>query len=99
LFLSKHGITTAQNRYTIAWKDIEEMNLVVTGGRGHSCSLVIDVKDPWKYISQIKNPILRNYRWFAKDYGYKPFSISLSVVEGNEDDVFNAVEDCFHQNR
>jgi len=56
LFYQRIHYILTQKGCTIEWKDIEEMNLVVSGGRGHSYSLVIEVKDPWKYISQIRNP-------------------------------------------
>ena len=99
IILSKNDITLTQLGYTIEWKDIEEMNLVVTYGKSRSYNLVIDVKDPWKYISQIKNPLVRYYCWYAKDYYYKPFSINLITVEGDNEEIFDSVDNYFHKIR
>ena len=96
--LTKHYIVISQQGYTIEWKDIDEINLEVSEGRGRSYSLKLTLKDPWKYISQVRNPVLRYYRWYLLDY-YNPFTINLSMVEGDSNEIYDRVENCFHEHR
>ena len=95
IVVTKKDITISQLGYTIEWRDIEEMNLRVTQGKGRSYNLEIAVKEPWKYISQIRNPIMRYYRWYMLDY-YNPFTVSLSLIEGNSCDAYSIIESYFH---
>jgi hypothetical protein len=92
VIITKRDITLTQKGYVIEWDDITNMDYVVTGSKSRSYTLVIDVKDPWKYISTIKNPLMRNYCWYAKDYYYKPFTIDLGNVEGDNSEIFDTVE-------
>jgi hypothetical protein len=97
--ITRNDITITERGYVIDWKDIDAINLVETAGRTTSYSLVLNVKDPWKYISTIKNPVMRYYRWYAKDYFYTPFSLSLSSVEGDSQELYDRIENYFHQYR
>lgn len=96
--LTKSYITVSQQGYSIEWKDIQEMDLHITQGKGRSCSMDLTLKDPWKYISQIRNPFMRYYRWYLLDY-YNPFSVNLSIIEGDSNEIYDQVENCFHQYR
>jgi len=98
IILTNETITITQKGYTLEWKDIVEMNLVTGGGKGRSYDLVIEVKEPWKYIAQIKNPLVRNYCWFTKDF-FKPFCINLSIIEGDSHEIYDVVETCYHQHK
>jgi len=97
--ITRSYIALSELGYDIDWKDIEEINLDVTTGRSTSYTLVISVKDPWKYISTIRNPVMRYYRWYAKDYFYKPFAVSLNNLEGDSQGIYDKVENHFHQYR
>jgi hypothetical protein len=97
IIIERKTITLTEKGYALEWKDIEEMNMVVTGGKGRSYNLVITVKEPWKYISGIRNPLMRYYCWYAKDYFYNPFSINLSMIAGDNYEVYNTIESYYRQ--
>jgi hypothetical protein len=98
IVLNDDTVTFAINGYTISWKDITYMNLEVYHSRSTSYTLIIKVKDPWFYISQTKNPLLRNYRWFTRDI-YNPFCVALTNVDGNPNEVYSLLETYYHRRR
>ncbi|MBS1525372.1 MAG: hypothetical protein JST19_06975 [Bacteroidetes bacterium] len=97
IVLTNEGITLTELGYNIEWQDIDGIDLVENPGKYTSYSLVISVKYDWKYIGAIRNPLLRYYRWYTKDYfGNTPFSINLNTLHDDSGDVYAAVENCFH---
>jgi hypothetical protein len=101
LTLTNRGIRIAHRGYYIEWNDIEAINLVESSGRSTSYIMTISVKDDWKYIGALRNPFLRYFRWYMKDYNAynTPFSIRLSMLEGDNADIYAAVENCFHNHK
>ncbi len=97
VIITSKDITISEKGYSIDWNDIEGMDLNISTGRSTSYTLVIQLKDPWKYISQKWNPIIRYYCWFAKDYFYKPFTVNLNNVEGDSQDVFLMIEGYYRR--
>jgi len=97
VIITSKDITISEKGYSIGWNDIEGMDLSISTGRSTSYTLVIQLKDPWKYISQKWNPIIRYYCWFAKDYFYKPFTVDLNNVEGDSQDVFLMIEGYYRR--
>ena len=64
IVLSTDWIQCNMNGYFIEWADISKMELEITTSRsGSNGTIKITVKDPWKYIGGICNPIICNYRW------------------------------------
>ena len=94
IIISNKNITINEKGYTIEWSDIQDLDIVVTSGKGQSYILNIKVKEPWKYISQTTNPVMKYYRWYMLDY-YNPFSINLSSVEGDSSEVYATIENYY----
>ena len=100
LVLTTVGITLTQKGYMIEWDDIDEINLMESRGRSTTYTLAISVKDDWKYIGSVRNPIFRYYRWYFREYyNYTPFSVSLSILDENYADIYAVVENSFHNYR
>lgn len=84
--------------YNIAWKDIKDISLEVNHARFTSYTLLVQVNDPWTYISEIKNPIMRNYRWFTRNTN-NCFGAALTNVEGDPNDVYRLIESYYNRNK
>jgi hypothetical protein len=98
IILSNKTLTITAKGYDIKWKDVTAMSLEVTGVRGSTYKLIMQVKDPWKYISTIKNPLSRYYRWYLKDYS-NSFTIDLSSLTGDSRELYDLIEQHYHQHR
>jgi hypothetical protein len=96
--LSKRTLVITAKSYTIEWNDITSMELIVSNMKTGSYAIAMQVKDPWKYISRIKNPVLKYYRWYFKDT-FNSFSIDLTLLEGDSNELYDLIRDYYHQNR
>ena len=100
IVLTTKGIKLTQLGYDIEWNDISEINLIESGGKTTTYELVISVKDDWKYIGGLRNPLLRYYRWYTREgYNSTPFSVRLNLLEGDSLDIYNSVENCYHSHK
>jgi len=95
IVVASKSIALNEKGYTIEWSDVQDIDLIVTEGRSTSYTLNIKVKEPWKYISQIKNPVMKYYRWYMLEY-YNPFTVSLSNVEGDSSEIYGTIENYYH---
>ena len=85
----------------IDWKDVSDVYLAATrfDTSPNSYAIIIRVRDPGKYIKQIKNPITRYFRWYTRDLKNSPFGIDLSMVRGDEDEIYRTVLRYYQNNR
>ncbi|MGZ3750201.1 MAG: STM3941 family protein [Mucilaginibacter sp.] len=85
----------------IDWKDVMDVYLASTRftKSPNTYSIVIRVRNPEKYIKSIKNPITRYFRWYTRNLSDSPFTIDLSIVRGDEDEIYHTVLRYFQNNR
>jgi len=98
IVVTKKSITLNGKGYTIEWNDIYDLQFEVDHGETESHILKIMVKEPWKYIGQTKNPIMRYYRWHMLEY-YDPLIIKLAGVDGDAYEIYNTIETYFYNYR
>ena len=98
IVVASKSIALNERGYTIEWSDVQHINLIVSEGRSTSYTINIEVKEPWKYISQIKNPVMKYYRWYMLEY-YNPFTVSLSDIEGDYSEIYATIENYYHSYR
>jgi hypothetical protein len=100
IVLTDETITVAQKNYTLYWKDIKSVFLATSGlsyyRRRH---IMLRVRDPEKCIKEIKNPIMRNFRWYTRNWSYSPFDINLFLVKGDDDEIYRLVLKYYQNNR
>jgi len=106
VILTEEAITITERNYTIYWKDMIDVYLVndgspaggTTAPKNHYITIV--VREPGKYIKTIKNPFTRYYRWYTRNWwSYSPFEVSLMLVRGDDDEIYQLVLTYFQHFR
>src|ERR1700743_1955235 len=106
IILTEETITITERSYTIYWKDMIDVYLVNDGSPGGGTTapksryITIVVREPEKYIKAIKNPFTRYYRWYIRNWwSYSPFEVSLMLVKGDDDEIYELVLKYFQHFR
>ncbi len=106
VILTEEVITITERNYTIYWKDMIDVYLVNDGSPGGGTTapksryITIVVREPEKYIKTIKNPFTRYYRWYTRNWwSYSPFEVSLMLVRGDDDEIYQLVLKYFQHFR
>jgi hypothetical protein len=106
--LTNESVMITEAGYTIDWKDVMDVFMSSTGGSGSgtpfmplkSYYVTIRVREPDKYFAQIKNPFTRCFRWLTRNWRETgAFEIDLSLVRGNEDEIYHTVLRYYQNNR
>jgi len=54
--------------------------------------IIISVREPEKYLKAVKNPLIRYYRWYTRNFwSYSPFEVNLFLVKGDDDEIYQLV--------
>jgi hypothetical protein len=106
IILTDKEITIAQMNSSLPWKDVIDVFMASTARKDSVVSkayeiryIIIKVRDPDKHIKKIKNPIIRYYRWYTRSWIPSPFEINLSLVKGDEDEIYHTVLRYYQNNR
>jgi hypothetical protein len=100
IILTDEKITVAQKKYSIYWKDVTSIQMAISDGMNFRPKyIIINVRDNWKYIKEIKNPIIKYYRWYTRNWSYSPFDINLFFVKGDNDEIYHTVLKYYQNNR
>ena len=109
VILTDKSVTITQKNDTIYWEDVKDVYMTNsgtgggTGGRGlggiRIRYVTIMVREPEKYIMAIKNPFVRYYRWYTRNWKYSPFEINLFLVKGDDDEIYQEVLKYYQHNR
>jgi hypothetical protein len=106
VILTDEAITITERNYTIYWKDMIDVYLVNDGSPSGGTTapknryITIVVREPEKYIKAIKNPFTRYYRWYTRNWwSYSPFEVSLMLVRGDDDEIYQLVLTYFQHFR
>jgi hypothetical protein len=107
VILTNESIVLTYAGYTINWKDVKDVYLSSSGGGGNglymplkSYYITIRVREPEKYFAQIKNPITRWFRHATRNWRETgAFEVDLSLVRGDEDEVYHRVLRYYQNNR
>jgi hypothetical protein len=98
LVLTEESITIIERGYTIYWKDMIDVYMAHTGSpldgvRSVTMDyIIIKVREPEKYLKEIKNPFTRFYRWNTRKlWSDSPFEINLFLIRGDDDDIYQLV--------
>jgi hypothetical protein len=109
VILTNDSITITDEDYSIKWTDVMDVYMA-HGGRGRpeestSASpatyyIIITVREPEKYLRAIRNPFTRWYRWVTRNWRETgAFEVDLSLVRGDEDEIFHRVLRYYQNNR
>jgi hypothetical protein len=105
LILTDETITITESNYVIYWKDIISLYMASDASSNTVNNpiryyyVMIKVRDPHKYIDDIKNPIIRYYRWYTRKWSDTPFQVRLSSIKGDDDEIYHNVLRYYQNNR
>jgi hypothetical protein len=103
VILTDESITITSANYIISWKDVQDVYLASSGGDSarsiKSYYIVVSVREPEKYFKQIKNPFTRYYRRWTRNWRPSPFEVDLSLIRGNEDEIYHPILRYYQNNR
>jgi hypothetical protein len=101
VILTEESIYVAEKNDTIKWTDV--MDVYMASNRGWTgfatYYIIIRVREEDKYLNRVKNPLLRTYRKWTRNWGPSPFDINLGWVRGDEDELLHIVLRYFQNNR
>jgi len=104
--LTEESITITEAGYTINWKDVNNVFFASGGGLNmpfmplKTYYITIRVREPEKYFAQIKNPFTRAFRYVTRNWRETgAFEVDLSLVRGDEDEIFHTVLRYYQNNR
>lgn len=105
LVLSNESITIAESGYTIKWTDIGDVYLSSSGGDSliplKSYYIIVKVREAERkgYMMQLRNPFTRWYRWATRNWRTSLFEVNLSLIRGDNDELFHTVLKYYQNNR
>src|ERR1700744_4126695 len=107
VLLTDESIAITESGYTIDWKDVKDVYMSSNGvGAGmpfnplRSYYITIRVREPEKYFAQIKNPFTRWFRHLTRNWRETgAFEVDLSLVRGDEDELYHTVLKYYQHNR
>lgn len=105
--LTNESIVITYAGYTIDWKDVKDVYMSSNGGGAgvpfnplKTFYVTIRVRDPEKYFAQIKNPFTRWFRHVTRNWRETgAFEVDLSLVRGDEDEIYHRVLRYYQNNR
>jgi hypothetical protein len=97
VILTDETITVTAKGDTIYWTDISDVLMANDANPGGGITMprnryaIIKVREPEKYLKAIKNPLVRFYRWHTRNWRLSSFEVNLSLVTGDDDELFHRV--------
>ena len=95
IILTEESIVITAKGDTVEWTDIAD--IYMTSNSFGNINLVkfffvtIRLRDPEKYLKSIKNPFIRNYRWFTRNWRSSPVEVSLFLVKGDDEEIYQLI--------
>lgn len=102
LILTDESITITESFDKIYWKDVSDVYMASNGGEVRSPTswyVIIKVREPEIYLKAIKNPLIRNYRWYTRNWRPSPFEVNLFLVKGDDDEIYHTILKYYQNNR
>ena len=103
LILTNEKIVVTAKGDNIFWIDVKDVYMTSRSfGMVNPVKftyVTICVREPEKYLKSIKNPFVRNYRWYTRNWKVSPFEISLFFVGGDDDEIYHEVLRYYQNNR
>ena len=102
--LTDKYIKITYSGYTIYWTDVKDVFMADSGESAttgpQNYYVTISVREPEKYLTAIKNPFTRYYLWITRNWRETgAFEVDLSLVRGNEDEIFHTILKYYQNNR
>jgi hypothetical protein len=103
IVLTNESIVITAKNDTIKWTDVG--NVYMTYSSIGVINLVkfrfvtIKVREPENYLKMVKNPFIRKYRWLTRNWRTSSFEVSLFLIKGDDDEIYNTILKYYKNNR
>ena len=91
LLLSDECITICYSGYCIPWTDITYINKSANYALLNTSYASIYVRDPWKHVAEIKNPVTRYFRWYTRNFRNTLFEVNLASLAGDDEENYHKI--------